>query len=101
MCVCMRQDTRITRGDGGSVFVLVKDVSFSAPLPPTTTAIVPIEDSPAYSSVPATIPTPAISTPAPYLSVSPLLSMCARIRVHTIAAVRLCKLNYRWSFMAP
>ncbi|KAK9908266.1 hypothetical protein WJX75_005120 [Coccomyxa subellipsoidea] len=74
------EDTRITRGDGGSVFVLVKDVSFSAPLPPTTTAIVPIEDSPAYSSVPATIPTPAISTPAPYLSevtTDPLEEYCA------------------------
>lgn len=27
-------DTRITRGDGGSVFILVKDVSLSSPPPP-------------------------------------------------------------------
>lgn len=63
------QDTRISRGDGGSVFVLVKDVSFSAPgvpLPSTTTAIVPIEDAPV-----ATVPVSAPVTPAPYLSVSP------------------------------
>lgn len=31
------EDTRITRGDGGSVFILVKDVSLnSAPPPPPT-----------------------------------------------------------------
>lgn len=54
------QDTRISRGDGGSVFVLVKDVSFSAASPPaTTTAIVPIEDAPIVAIA-----------PAPYLSVS-------------------------------
>lgn len=28
------EDTRITRGDGGSVFILVKDVSLSSPPPP-------------------------------------------------------------------
>lgn len=59
------EDTRISRGDGGSVFVLVKDVSFSAPgvpLPPTTTAIVPIADAPL-----ATTPVVPV-TPAPYLS---------------------------------
>ena len=31
-------DTRITRGDGGSVFVLVKDVSFNSPPPPPLSA---------------------------------------------------------------
>lgn len=62
------QDTRVSRGDGGSVFVLVKDVSFSIPsdLPPTTTAVVgPIDPS---------TPT-ALSAPAPYLSVSLLLPL--------------------------
>jgi hypothetical protein len=59
------QDTRISRGDGGSVFVLVKDVSFSVPadLPPTTTAIVPVEDA------------AIVAAPAPYLSVG--LLTCA------------------------
>jgi hypothetical protein len=32
------EDTRITRGDGGSVFILVKDVSLSSPPPPPLTA---------------------------------------------------------------
>jgi hypothetical protein len=32
------EDTRITRGDGGSVFILVKDVSLSGPPPPPLTA---------------------------------------------------------------
>ncbi len=80
------QDTRISRGDGGSVFVLVKDVSFPSNLPPSTTAIVPIADTPKGSDLPAS--TTAIvpiadtpqqsgvagtpSAPAPYLSVSSL-----------------------------
>lgn len=81
------QDTRISRGDGGSVFVLVKDVSFPSNLPPSTTAIVPIADTPQGSDLPAS--TTAIvpiadtpqqsgvagtsSAPAPYLSVSSLV----------------------------
>lgn len=32
------EDTRITRGDGGSVFILVKDVSLSSAPPPPLTA---------------------------------------------------------------
>jgi hypothetical protein len=32
------EDTRITRGDGGSVFILVKDVSLSSPPPPPMSA---------------------------------------------------------------
>jgi len=32
------EDTRITRGDGGSVFILVKDVSLNSPPPPPLTA---------------------------------------------------------------
>ena len=71
------QDTRISRGDGGSVFVLVKDVSFPSDLPPTTTAIVPIADTPQASGVAGTTTTPAVTStvtaPAPYLSVSSLL----------------------------
>ncbi len=30
------QDTRISRGDGGSVFVMVKDVSLTPVMPPPT-----------------------------------------------------------------
>lgn len=70
------QDTRISRGDGGSVFVLVKDVSFPSDLPASTTAIVPIADTPQASGVAGTITTPATTVtptaPAPYLSVSNL-----------------------------
>jgi hypothetical protein len=32
------EDTRVTRGDGGSVFILVKDVSLSSPPPPPMSA---------------------------------------------------------------
>lgn len=68
------QDTRISRGDGGSVFVLVKDVSFPSNLPPSTTAIVPIADTPQASGWAGTTTTPAVTStitaPAPYLSVS-------------------------------
>lgn len=62
------QDTRISRGDGGSVFVLVKDVSFPSDLPPSTTAIVPIADTPQASGI------AGVSTsPAPYSPVSSFL----------------------------
>ena len=65
------QDTRISRGDGGSVFVLVKDVSFPSDLPASTTAIVPIADTPQASGAAGTA-----TAPAPYLSVGILLHSC-------------------------
>ncbi len=73
------QDTRISRGDGGSVFVLVKEVSFSSPiigLDSSTTAIVPVEDaafagvgSGTTAIVPAEDAPYSGAAPAPYLSV--------------------------------
>lgn len=35
------EDTRITRGDGGSVFILVKEVSISPPAPAAAAADAP------------------------------------------------------------
>ncbi|CAL5229816.1 g13217 [Coccomyxa viridis] len=77
------EDTRISRGDGGSVFVLVKDVSFPSNLPPSTTAIVPIADAPQASGWAGTTTTPAVTStitaPAPYLSevtTDPLVEYC-------------------------
>ncbi|CAK0784351.1 hypothetical protein CVIRNUC_007555 [Coccomyxa viridis] len=87
-------DTRISRGDGGSVFVLVKDVSFPSDLPASTTAIVPIADIPQASSTAMTTPAPVTApvtapapttapapsaAPAPYLSevtTDPLVQYC-------------------------
>lgn len=88
------QDTRISRGDGGSVFVLVKDVSFPSDLPASTTAIVPIADIPQASSTAMTTPAPVTApvtapapttapapsaAPAPYLSVRICIASCLHL----------------------
>ena len=60
------QDMKITRGDGGSVFVQVKEYSSSIPTDPGTTAIIgPIDPTP-----PPVVAVAPAAAPAPYLSVS-------------------------------
>ena len=86
---CDLQDTRISRGDGGSVFVLVKDVSFPSDLPPSTTAIVPIADTPQASSTAMTTPAP-VTAPAPTTAPAPATAPTPSAAPAPYLSVRIC-----------